>query len=143
MPPPIDSAEAKHGLYSLLQRGLIPPTAKISFDPEPIVSNTVALSDKDSHQYRHLDYSPQRINENVYKLDRSYETEVQRRINQKLAVQKSTDSNEKQNYLKKKTNSNVSNKGNFNSKTQVGQLPIENPLVSKFVNMINFNIIIL
>ena len=114
-----------------MQRGLIPPTAKISFDPEPIVSNTVALTDKENSHYRNLDYSPQRVNENVYKLDRSYETEVKRRINQKLAVQKSSESNEKQNYLKKKNNSNISNKGNFNSKTQVGQLAIENPLVKQ------------
>lgn len=36
VPPPVDPNESKHGLLSLIERGLIPPTAKITFDQFPI-----------------------------------------------------------------------------------------------------------
>ncbi len=106
MPPPIDQSEAKHGLYSLLERGLIPPYAKISFDPEPIVSKVINLAGKDTQEaFKRVEYTPQTLTENVYKLDRNYEFEVKNRANQKISSKKNTPETDKQNFLKKKTQS--------------------------------------
>ena len=40
LPPPITENDSKHGLLSLLERGLIPSTAKITFDQFPISAKT-------------------------------------------------------------------------------------------------------
>ena len=106
MHPPIDQSEAKHGLYSLLERGLIPPNAKISFEPEPIVSKPISLAEKDNNEvFKHIEYMPHKQTENVYKLDSVYEMEMKNRIiNQKNSSKKSTpESSEKQHFLKKKS----------------------------------------
>ena len=99
IPPPIPPGEAKHGLYSLLQRGLIPSYAKISFEPEPVIANPMHLKEKDAMEsLKHIEYP---INtgksDNIYKYDRSYESEVQKRMGQKSRTPP-----EKQHFLKKK-----------------------------------------
>ncbi len=109
MPPPIDQSEAKYGLYSLLERGLIPPCARISFEPEPIVSKVINLAEKDTQEvFKRIEYSPQTTTEKIYKLDRNYEMEAKKRVNQKISDKKNMPENSKQNYLKKKTQPNPS-----------------------------------
>ena len=46
-PPAIDENEAKYGLLSLIERGLIPSNAKISFFPVPIESQQIKISQND------------------------------------------------------------------------------------------------
>lgn len=35
-PPNITEADARHGILSLLERGLIPPGADLAFEPSPV-----------------------------------------------------------------------------------------------------------
>ena len=48
IPPPISDADAKQGLMSLLERGLIPSNAKITFEPMPIAHKKMNIVDSTS-----------------------------------------------------------------------------------------------
>lgn len=134
MPPPLDPSEAKHGLYSLLQRGLIPPNAKISFDPEPIVSNPMDLQVKEpANVLKHIEYPINMANENVYKLDRTYEIELKKRIKHQKSMAEHSDSTtlEKQNFLKKKAQIQPMNSKNVatrDNKTANNENPLPPPV---------------
>ena len=47
LPPPITEEDAKKGILSLLQRGLIPPAADLSLDPSPVYHCTAPLHEPD------------------------------------------------------------------------------------------------
>ncbi|KAH9508924.1 hypothetical protein Btru_048311 [Bulinus truncatus] len=42
-PPPVSDDDAKKGIFSLLERGLIPPAALLTFDPSPIKNKSLQL----------------------------------------------------------------------------------------------------
>lgn len=46
-PPAINEGEAKYGLLSLIERGLIPSNAKISFYPVPVEAQSIKLAQAD------------------------------------------------------------------------------------------------
>jgi hypothetical protein len=136
IPPPISQSEAKHGLLSLLQRGLIPPSAKITFDPEPIITQTLNLNEKDDTEaMKKIEYPASDLNENIYKLDRNYELQLQMKMKMKKKIHNSIDTNEttsmneKQKYAKKKS-THSSQKLNPSLKTELSIQNNENPLVN-------------
>jgi len=52
-PPPITEDDARHGILSLLERGLIPPGADLMLDPSPVKQKLLAIhpaSEKKAHQ---------------------------------------------------------------------------------------------
>ncbi|KAK7010096.1 IQ domain-containing protein H [Biomphalaria glabrata] len=46
-PPPVSDEDAKRGIFSLLERGLIPPAALLTFDPSPIKNKSLQLYNPD------------------------------------------------------------------------------------------------
>lgn len=56
MPPAIGDNEAKHGLLSLIERGLIPTSAKIEFFPVPVEAQPIKLSypDRTSNKLKEI-----------------------------------------------------------------------------------------
>ncbi|KAL4227848.1 hypothetical protein ACF0H5_013286 [Mactra antiquata] len=46
-PPPITEDDARKGILSLIERGLIPPAAQLTLDPSPVKNRTVPLHDPD------------------------------------------------------------------------------------------------
>lgn len=44
-PPPIEEDDARRGILSLLERGLIPPAAQLTLDPSPVKQKLVQLHD--------------------------------------------------------------------------------------------------
>ncbi|XP_005098111.1 IQ domain-containing protein H isoform X2 [Aplysia californica] len=44
-PPPIEEEDARKGILSLLERGLIPPAAQLTLDPSPVKNKLVHLHD--------------------------------------------------------------------------------------------------
>uniref|UniRef100_A0A1I8JM34 IQ domain-containing protein H n=2 Tax=Macrostomum lignano TaxID=282301 RepID=A0A1I8JM34_9PLAT len=44
-PPPITEDDARRGILSLMQRGLIPPASKLTLDPSPIRQRTMLMHD--------------------------------------------------------------------------------------------------
>lgn len=44
-PPPVEENDAKKGILSLLERGLIPPTAQLTLDPPPVKHRVIQLHD--------------------------------------------------------------------------------------------------
>ncbi len=43
MPPPITETDAKRGILSLMDRGLIPPGAELTLEPSPVKHLPAAL----------------------------------------------------------------------------------------------------
>ena len=43
MPPPITETDARKGILSLLERGLIPPAAELTLDPSPVKHRVAPL----------------------------------------------------------------------------------------------------
>ena len=56
MPPAIGDNEAKHGLLSLIERGLIPTSAKIAFYPVPVEAQPIKLGypDRTSNKLKEI-----------------------------------------------------------------------------------------
>ena len=50
VPPPVSEAEAKYGLLSIIERGLIPPSSKISFEPLPIAAKQIKPNETTANQ---------------------------------------------------------------------------------------------
>lgn len=74
IPPPISDADAKQGLMSLLERGLIPSNAKITFEPMPIAHkkmNIVESAAKSMDKARSIEEST-KASDVIYKLDPNY-----------------------------------------------------------------------
>lgn len=44
-PPPIEEDDARKGILSLIERGLIPPAAQLTLDPSPVKHKTLQLHD--------------------------------------------------------------------------------------------------
>ena len=44
-PPPISEDDARKGILSLIERGLIPPAAQLTLDPSPVKNKLVVLHD--------------------------------------------------------------------------------------------------
>ena len=42
-PPPINEEDARKGILSLIERGLIPPAAQLTLDPSPVRNKIVPL----------------------------------------------------------------------------------------------------
>jgi hypothetical protein len=42
-PPPITEDDARKGILSLIERGLIPPAAQLTLDPSPVKNRMVLL----------------------------------------------------------------------------------------------------
>ncbi|XP_059161513.1 IQ domain-containing protein H-like isoform X2 [Physella acuta] len=54
-PPPIEEEDARKGILSLLERGLIPPAALLTLDPSPIKNKTLQLySSEDKLKLQHI-----------------------------------------------------------------------------------------
>ena len=53
-PPAISDAEAKYGLLSLIERGLIPSNAKISFHPVPVEALSIKLNQSEKNSSNKL-----------------------------------------------------------------------------------------
>ena len=47
-PPPISEGDAKKGILSLIERGLIPPAAELTLDPSPVRNKMAPLHNPDS-----------------------------------------------------------------------------------------------
>ncbi len=120
IPPPISQSEAKHGLLSLIQRGLIPPSAKIAFDPEPIIAQTLNINEKDNLEaaMKKIEYPSPTLNDNIYKLDRTYELQMKLQMNKKIGKVSTDNSSavseiageknqQLQKFLKKKMNNSL------------------------------------
>ena len=45
IPPPITEKDARKGILSLMERGLIPPAAELTLDPSPVRQKLVTLHD--------------------------------------------------------------------------------------------------
>ena len=43
MPPPITDDDARKGILSLIERGLIPPAAELTLEPSPVKNQTAPL----------------------------------------------------------------------------------------------------
>ena len=53
LPPPITEKDARNGILSLIERGLIPPAAELHLDPSPVRHRPAPLhdpQDKDKNQ---------------------------------------------------------------------------------------------
>lgn len=57
MPPPITENDSKYGLLSLLERGLIPSTAKITFDQFPISAKTFKRAESSKFEDKMKEYA--------------------------------------------------------------------------------------
>lgn len=44
-PPPITEDDARKGILSLIERGLIPPAAQLTLDPSPVKNRIMLLHD--------------------------------------------------------------------------------------------------
>ena len=44
-PPPINEDDARKGILSLIERGLIPPAAQLTLDPSPVRNKMAPLHD--------------------------------------------------------------------------------------------------
>lgn len=71
IPPPVDEDQAKYGILSLMERGLIPPSSKITFDQFPM-STKPFKSDEINDENKTL-AGRFKTNELVYKLDPNYD----------------------------------------------------------------------
>ena len=47
-PPPISEDDARKGIMSLIERGLIPPAAQLTLDPSPVRHRALLLHDPDN-----------------------------------------------------------------------------------------------
>ena len=45
IPPPIQEKDARKGILSLMERGLIPPAAELTLDPNPVRQKLVTMYD--------------------------------------------------------------------------------------------------
>ena len=43
LPPPITESDAKRGILSLMERGLIPPAAELTLEPSPVRHRTAPI----------------------------------------------------------------------------------------------------
>lgn len=66
MPPPITENDSKYGLLSLLERGLIPSTAKITFDQFPISAKTFKRAESSKFEDKRKEYSKADTNNRKY-----------------------------------------------------------------------------
>ena len=51
-PPPISEDDARKGILSLIERGLIPPAAQLTLDPSPVRHKVLMLHDPDNKNSR-------------------------------------------------------------------------------------------
>ena len=49
-PPPISEDDARKGILSLIERGLIPPAAQLTLDPSPVKNKLVLLHSASERQ---------------------------------------------------------------------------------------------
>ena len=54
LPPPITEEDARKGILSLIERGLIPPAAELTLDPSPVRHKMAPLHDPQDKEKRGL-----------------------------------------------------------------------------------------
>lgn len=57
-PPPITEEDARKGILSLIERGLIPPAAQLTLDPAPVRHKMAALHDPQEKEAMRLHPPP-------------------------------------------------------------------------------------
>ena len=57
MPPAISEEDARLGILSLIQRGLIPPAAELTLDPSPVKQRPMHLHDPKDRDPTHVPLS--------------------------------------------------------------------------------------
>lgn len=137
IPPSISEQEAKYGLMSLMERGLIPSNAQITFDPQPISAKTIDIKEpKNTPKKFHIDEfrtqdSKYRLDPSVSKLSSTETNTIPSILSRPRESQNKFNNFTKKHELKSKDSALI-----LESVTTITQAPSVGPLVSLLINLL-------
>jgi hypothetical protein len=133
IPPPISEQEAKHGLFSLMERGLIPSNAQITFDPQPISAKTIDIKES-KNTPKKLNIDEFRTQDTKYKLDPSVSKLSTSEINTiPSTLSRPRESQNRLNVARKNELKIKDSASILESVTTITQAPSVGPLVSYLI----------